>query len=212
MGTQRERRTLTTALELREIDDGAGGKRRVFEGYALKFNKRSEDLGGFDEVLRENCLDGADMSNVVALYNHDASYPLARSTVPSGEGSLQLTVDGIGLRFTLTPTETSYAADLERNMRAGVVNQCSFAFTVADDGQAWTYERDIDTYHREVTKIARLWDVSIVTTPAYPDTEAVASERAFAAAKAADEAARQAAEEREALKRRLAVEVECLVD
>ena len=147
MGAQRERRTLTTALELREIDDGAGGKRRVFEGYALKFNRRSENLGGFDEILRENCLDGTDMSNVVALYNHDASYPLARSTVPSGEGSLQLTVDGIGLRFTLTPTETSYAADLERNMRAGVVNQCSFAFTVADDGQAWAYERDADTYH-----------------------------------------------------------------
>ena len=149
MGAQRERRTLTTALELREIDDGAGGKRRVFEGYALKFNRRSENLGGFDEILRENCLDGTDMSNVVALYNHDASYPLARSTVPSGEGSLRLTVDGIGLRFTLTPTETSYAADLERNMRAGVVNQCSFAFTVADDGQAWTYEHDIDMYHRD---------------------------------------------------------------
>lgn len=180
MGQEKERRILTTKLEVRELENEEGV---LIEGYALKFNKVSENLGGYDEVLDARCLDAANMDNVVALFNHNENYPLARNTVKDGAGSLQLVVDTIGLRFILRPTKTSYSQDLIENMRAGVITQCSFAFTVADDGQTWEYEREADIYHRKITNIDRLWDVSLVTTPAYPDTEAVASQRMFDKAK-----------------------------
>ena len=175
-----ERRTITTKFETRMSDDG---KTTVIEGYALKFGKLSEDLGGVDETLQRGCLDGADMSNVVALINHDPNYPLARNTIASGPGSLQLSVDDVGLKFRLTPTDTGYVRDLLSNMDAGVVNQCSFAFTLDPDGVDWSYDKEADMYHRTITKITRLWDVSVVTTPAYPDTDAQAVQRALAKAK-----------------------------
>lgn len=171
-----ERRVIRTDFEVRQLDDG---KTTVIEGYALKFGKLSEDLGGMDEILQRGCLDGADMSNVVALINHNADYPLARSTVPDGVGHLDLSVDDVGLKFSLTPTDTGYARDLMTNMAAGVINQCSFAFTLADGGADWAYESETDMYHRTIKHIARLWDVSIVTTPAYPDTEAQAVQRSL---------------------------------
>lgn len=119
---KRERRINQTQFEIRTLEDG---KTIILEGYALKFGKRSEDFGGVDEILERGCLDKTDMSNVVALINHDPNYPLARNTVREGPGHLSLSVDDTGLRFSLIPTDTAYAKDLMTNMAAGVVNQCS---------------------------------------------------------------------------------------
>jgi HK97 family phage prohead protease len=175
----KEIRLLTTPVELRAASDGGA---EYIEGYALKFERWSDVLGfwfPFREILSSTALDEADMSNVVALINHDANLPLARNTVSSDVGSLQLDVDNIGLHFKFQPTDTSYSRDLMANVRAGVVNQCSFAFTVAsDDGaEEWDYNEDLDIYERRINKIARIWDISVVTTPAYPDTEAVVGQR-----------------------------------
>lgn len=136
-------------------------------GYALKFDRPSEDLG-FTEFIDSRALDEADMSNVVALLNHDSNYVLGRT----GK-NLELEVDEIGLRFKLELTETSYARDLLENMKNGLIDKCSFAFTV--DEEDWT-ERD-GKYERVIRKINKLYDVSVVTTPAYNDTEAVLSAR-----------------------------------
>lgn len=152
----------------------------VIEGYALKYDKPSEILGGFTrfiERIAPGALDGADMSNVVATINHDQNQVLGRSGV-----NLDLTLDEIGLKFTVIPTDTSFARDLITNIKAGVINQCSFAFTVApdDDAQDWIDStRDGVDYERTIRKIDHLFDVSIVTTPAYPDTEAKVGERSI---------------------------------
>ena len=83
---KRERRINQIQFEIRTLDDG---KTIILEGYALKFGKRSEDFGGVDEILERGCLDKTDMSNVVALINHDPNYPLARNTVREGPGHLE---------------------------------------------------------------------------------------------------------------------------
>ena len=70
----------------------------VIEGYALKYDKPSEILGGFTrfiERIAPGALDSADMSNVVATINHDQNQVLGRSGV-----NLDLTLDEIGLKFT----------------------------------------------------------------------------------------------------------------
>lgn len=203
---KRERRINQTQFEIRTLEDG---KTIILEGYALKFGKRSEDFGGVDEILECGCLDKTDMSNVVALINHDPNYPLARNTVREGPGHLSLSVDDTGLRFSLIPTDTAYAKDLMTNMTAGVVNQCSFAFTLAESGADWSYESEKDMYHRAVKHIERLWDVSIVTTPAYPDTEAQAVQRSMRESKEAY--VNSLKEEQENIrKRKLDIELELL--
>lgn len=175
MTTDLEMRQVTTTINLRQIDDS---QEQVIEGYALKFNKESSVLGNylrFKEILDPHALDGANMEDVVATFNHDQNQVLGRTKV-----NLELTVDNIGLKFRVKPTDTQFARDLITNIKAGVINQCSFAFTIPDEqgAEEWVEsdEEGVD-YVRTVRKIDHLYDVSVVTTPAYPDTEATVGAR-----------------------------------
>jgi phage head maturation protease len=57
-------------------------------------------------------------------------------------------------------------------MDRGDVDQCSFSFTVPQGGAEWTEDRDLGCEIRTVNKISRLFDVSVVTYPAYTQTSA----------------------------------------
>lgn len=166
----KEIRQVTTQIELRS--DGESNE--IIEGYALKFDKWSDDLGWFREKLASKSLEKTDMSNVTALFNHNESQILGRSGI-----NLELGVDNIGLRFKVKPTDTSYSRDLMENIRQGVINQCSFAFTVSreQDSEEWRENLESGIYERTIKNIDKLYDVSVVTTPAYPDTEAVVGAR-----------------------------------
>lgn len=157
------------SIEKREFGDETP---IIIRGYALKFDKPSEDLG-FIEYLDKRCLDDADMSNVVALMNHDNNYVLARTG-----RNLNLGVDETGLWFEFEPNNTSYVRDLIENMSSGLINKCSFAFSVRKDGDSWE-KREDGKYVRTIRAIDKLYDVSIVTTPAYDDTEALLSTRSL---------------------------------
>ena len=170
---EKEVRQLTTEIEVRSAD--GEDTKDFIEGYALKFNRWSQVLGGwFKEIIDPRALDGADMGAVTALFNHSDDMILGRSGV-----NLELEVDAIGLKFRVTPTNTSYANDLMENIRMGIVNQCSFAMS-GIEGE-WKESEDPDVYERRITKIEKLWDVSVVTNPAYLDTEAVVGARSKAA-------------------------------
>ncbi|MDW5524623.1 HK97 family phage prohead protease [Carnobacterium maltaromaticum] len=166
----KEIRQVTTQIELRS--DGESNE--IIEGYALKFDKWSDNLGWFREKLASKSLEKTDMSNVTALFNHNESQILGRSGI-----NLELDVDNIGLRFKVKPTDTSYSRDLMENIRQGVINQCSFAFTVSreQDSEEWRENLESGIYERTIKNIDKLYDVSVVTTPAYPDTEAVVGAR-----------------------------------
>ena len=137
-------------------------------------------MGGFVrfvEHIAPGALDNTDMSNVVATINHDQNQVLGRSGV-----NLTLIPDKTGLKFSVKPTDTTFARDLITNIKAGVINQCSFAFTVADneDAQEWQDStRDGIDYERTIRQIDHLYDVSVVTTPAYPDTVATVGQRSI---------------------------------
>lgn len=175
MTTDLETRQVTTTINLRQIDDS---QEQVIEGYALKFNKESSVLGNylrFKEIIDAHALDTTIMDDVLATFNHDQNQVLGRTKV-----NLELTVDNIGLKFRVKPTDTQFARDLIVNIKAGVINQCSFAFTIPDEqgAEEWVEsdEESVD-YVRTVRKIDHLYDVSVVTTPAYPDTEATVGAR-----------------------------------
>lgn len=169
--TEKEIRKVSSEMEVRSVGEG---EKQVVVGYALKFNKWSETLGGFfREILDPGCLRSADMSNVVALFNHNENNILGRT----GK-NLELFVDEFGLRFEVTPTNTSYAKDLMENIRSGIVSQCSFAFSLPDERGAEEWSEGTDgILERRIMKINRIYDVSPVTTPAYPDTDVIISPR-----------------------------------
>lgn len=154
-------------FEVRTLEDEG---KTVISGYALKFNKPSEDLG-FTEYIDREALTGADMSNVVALLNHDSNYVLGRSG-----RNLTLSVDDAGLFFEIEPNDTSYVRDLMENMRSGLIDKCSFAFSIAKGGDEWRESKE-GRYERTVKQIDKLYDVSVVTSPAYEDTVALLSQR-----------------------------------
>jgi HK97 family phage prohead protease len=183
--TLKEIRATTIPMEIREATEETPA---TIEGYALKFNKASEPMGFGDYRFREqidpHALDKADLSNVVALFNHDQSQVLGRTGV-----NLDLSVDETGLRYVLTPPNTSLGKDLVENVRAGIISQSSFAFTIPDnsDAQKWTRDGDADApYNRLIRSIDHIYDVSPVTTPAYPDTEVKVGSRSLDAIKALD--------------------------
>jgi len=144
--------------------EGENGERKI-TGYAAIFNRRSENLGGFVEIIRpgafRKAVEGAD---VRALFNHDPNYVLGRTT----NGSLTLEENQKGLKFTATPPDTQWADDLLKSIERGDVSQCSFSFRVAENGDKWTEEKGAVT--RELLELEYLGDVGPVTFPAYPQT------------------------------------------
>lgn len=162
-----EMRATPTEVKIRSAEDGT--ETRSIEGYALKFNKRSQPLMGgyFVEILDSRCLDNTDMSNVVATFNHDESRLLGRTGV-----NLTLTKDNVGLRFKIDLPNTTLGNDILEEVRMGILSQCSFAFTLPDDNaDVWTRSNEDDAkFKRTILAIDKLYDVSVVTTPAYEDT------------------------------------------
>ena len=142
----------------------------VIIGYAAKFDTRSNNLGGFVEIIAKGAFDDVLENDVRALFNHDRNFVLGR--VPAG--TLKLSIDEVGLRYEITPPDTQTVRDLVLEpLKRGDITQSSFAYRLPSDGYRWD-EGDDGVYVRTITRISKLLDVSPVTYPAYDDTEASA--------------------------------------
>lgn len=151
-------------VELRSQEEESN----VVEGLAIVFN-RSADLGWFTEEISPRALLGAQMDDVVLNFNHNNDVVLARTT----NGSLALDMRDDGVYMTSKIVQTSQGKDILKLVREGLINKMSFAFTIADDGEKWTTDAQ-GREHRVIERIDRLYDVSLVTFPAYPQTGAFA--------------------------------------
>lgn len=151
-----------------ETINQSNSESRLVEGYAVVFQKRSIDLGGFYEVIDRSALDGViEKSDIVCLLDHDIKRGvLARSR--NGNGSLKLSVDDKGLYFSFDAPKTALGDEILEGVRRGDISSCSFAFTVDDD--EYTKEAD-GTILRTIRKVNQLYDISLVYKPAYNDTE-----------------------------------------
>lgn len=154
-------------LELRDADPDpeTGANRWEFVGHAAVFDSLSENLGGFREVIKRGAFKDVLSDDVRLLVNHDPNMPLAR-----GE-QLELTEDPTGLQVrAMIREDLSYARDLRINLEEGNVTQMSFAFgsDVEDD---WSEDED-GLLVRTIKRFGSLFDVSPVTYPAYPATDA----------------------------------------
>jgi uncharacterized protein len=146
-------------------------------GYAARFNVRSQDLGGFVEVIEPGAFDEVLGDDVVALFNHDPNMPLARTTA----GTLRLAVDDIGLRYEFDLASDDCSEQVAAYINDGRVAGSSFGFTVAMDGDRWD-RLDDGVILRTIKRFARLFDVSPVTYPAYLATDVQLRAEAVASA------------------------------
>lgn len=158
-------------MEFRNADSivAKDDENMIIEGYALRFNTESNPLGinqKFVETIDSNSLENADLSDVRCLIDHNSSYVLGRTTAKT----LNLKVDDEGLHFRCQLPNTTYAKDLYENVKLGNINQCSFGFSVDKDGDSFEKRND-GLFKRTIKKIKSLQDVSVVTYPAYKDTD-----------------------------------------
>lgn len=162
---------LLTGLKVEKRADGEDYIPMI-SGYAAVFDTETV-IGGKDWGFREKIAKGAfsealKISDVRALFNHEEEYVLGRTK----SGTLRLTEDDRGLKVEIDPPDTQDARDLITKMQRGDIDQMSFAFTMEGGVQTWDETGDMPL--RIIEKVGELMDVSVVTFPAYPETEAAA--------------------------------------
>lgn len=159
-----ETRTNAVQFEVREADDGG----MTFEGYASVFNSRSENLGGFTEVVAPGAFKRSlrARNDIKLLWNHDTGSVLGSTRA----GTLTLTEDDRGLKVRADLAPTSLGKDVAVLLRRGDIDAMSFGFSVIKD--TW----DASGSERTLNSV-RLHEVSIVAFPAYQGTAGTTSVR-----------------------------------
>lgn len=173
-----ERRTMkVTAPDVEERAEMSTEQPMIVEGYAVVYDQpQTYEFGDetYTETITRGALDGADMRRTVMRYNHnDSIFALARTK----NGSLQMMSDDYGLKIRAELIDTQSNRDVYKMIRSGLIDEMSFAFTVAKGGDTWTYSDDYKTVTRNINAIDTVYDVSAVDTGFYENTSIYA--RAF---------------------------------
>lgn len=153
----KEIRKLDLQFRAEETDD----KKMEIKGYAVVFN--SPETYSYTEVISDKALDNADMSDVVLRYNHNDSFMVLART---RNDSLKLSVDEKGLMIdAILQDDITDHKNIFNAIKSGLIDKQSFAFVVDED------EYDYDTDTRTITKIGKVFDVSVVDQPFYNATD-----------------------------------------
>jgi HK97 family phage prohead protease len=157
--------------------------RPVLTGYAVRYNTLSVDLGGFRETILPGAFDKVlsrqrGKQDVVALFNHDPNQLLGRTS----SGTLELTSDDKGLRYSVVLPNTELGRTIGELVARSDLRGSSFAFTVPADGKGeqWTQGED-GKPRRSIREVSGLFDVSVVTHPAYPSSTTSVARRSLEA-------------------------------
>ena len=151
-----------------DIDIKEDGEKLILEGRPIVFESETLIGGeerGFYEVIDKNAIDMSTLKDCCLKYNHNNStLILARVR----NKSLQLSIDekGVLMRAELQPNVQQHR-DIYNLVKSGLLDSMSFAFIVKEQ----QVERSGRLLKRRITKIGRIFEISIVDTPAYSDTE-----------------------------------------
>lgn len=190
MKTEREYRS---ALEFRAAEN----EDYIVEGYATTFNDPYVlyECDGLDysEQIDRHAFDEADMRDVILQFDHSG-----RVYARIKNGTLFLSVDDHGLKVRADLSRTENSRNLYEDIKAGLVSEMSFAFTVAAD------EYNHETRTRTITKIKKVYDCSVVSIPANPNTS-ISARDYFNGVIEAEAAERRKAEAIEAQKAKIRI-------
>lgn len=147
--------------------------KKIIEGYAARYNVESRYLyqngKAFVEIIERGAFAEVLENDVYLTFNHSKDKVLARTI----NNTLTLKEDENGLFFRAELNNTTTANDLYEMVSRQDVVENSFSFSVEDRGQKW--ERNAEGVPlRRISRIAGLYDVSVVTHAAYPETSVYA--------------------------------------
>jgi HK97 family phage prohead protease len=161
-------------FRLAESDEGGSW----VEGYAAVFESPTVlyefDGVQYKETIERSAFEASDMRDVILNYNHEGKV-VARTR----NKTLQLAVDDRGLFVRARLDGTEEGRRMFEEIQGGYLDKMSFAFSIAEE------EFDKQSRTRSIKKIQRLYDVSVVSLPAYDDTSI--SARSFFSAVAEEE-------------------------
>ena len=168
MRDNRQIRCKLAQFETRE--DGSGDL--YISGYFSVFNSAYEIFPGATESIAETAFDEALSDDIRALVNHDSTLVLGRNKA----GTLVLKTDARGLWGDIKVNQNDQdAMNLYERVKRGDVDQCSFGFDILDE----EFEDRGNTVHWTIRKV-KLYEVSVVTFPAYEDTSVSARSKQLA--------------------------------
>ena len=154
----RQTRTSNASFTTREAEGG-----RRIEGYFAVFGDIYELWPGATESIDPHAFDEALDDDIRCLIDHDTRLVVGRTT----PGTLTLRVDDHGLfGSALVNEKDTDATNAYARVERGDVNQCSFGFDIFDEE---TQRREDGSVHFIIKKV-KLYEVSIVTFPAYKNT------------------------------------------
>ena len=154
-------------LRISEIraNEPAGTDGLILEGMPIVYDQPTtinDPAGKYIEIIRSGALDGADLTDARLLYNHDLNkVPLARTPK-----TMQFLKDPAGLKMIATLPDTTEAKSVHTAVMRGDLSGMSFAFKVPIDGDSY----DAATNTRTINKIEKVYEISVVPFPAYPQT------------------------------------------
>ncbi len=152
-------------------DEETGDK--YISGYFSVFNSNYEMWQGASESIDPGAFDGALGDDIRCLTDHDSRLVLGRTRA----GTLFLRTDEKGLWGEVKiNSKDQDAVNLYERVARGDVNQCSFGFEILDEER--TEDPVSGDVHWTIKKV-KLHEVSVVTFPAYEDTEVTARKREF---------------------------------
>lgn len=159
-------KTVNKEVRLAELRTEEAEGKMILEGYAIVFESETligDEEHGFKEIIDKDSLKESQMKDVPLKYNHMDNFLILARTKNK---SLTLEVDEKGLKVHAELLDTEFNKDIYKMVQAGLLDKMSFAFTVAK--QSWDRSGKVPV--RRILGIERLYDVSIVDTPAYDAT------------------------------------------
>lgn len=181
----------TCGLQVRQTDEGQQG--REIEGRPIVFGVRSVNLTPWSsrrvvyEVLEPGCITNEllQRSDVVLNLNHSTQVQNVLGRCRNGKGTLSLTLGAYNVGCRCEMPNTNNANDALELMRRGDITGMSFAFMddYEDSENGVSYERTEEVvdgkevWIRHVKRITGLYDVAIVTNPAYEQTSVATREQ-----------------------------------
>ena len=142
------------------------------EGYFAVFGSEYRMWENAIETIDEDAFNETVDGDVRALVNHDSTLVLGRTTA----GTLTLRVDRTGLWGSILINQSDQdAMNLYERVKRGDVSQCSFGFDILDQS-AEVMENGTTVWR---LKKVELYEVSVVTFPAYEDTSVIARKKDY---------------------------------
>ena len=132
----------------------------IVEGYASTFDTYPLfEIEGttYYERIEPTAFEGVDTRDTLFMYNHEG-----RVFARTRNKTLSVGTDDHGLKIKADLSKTEGARSIYEDIKNGLIDRMSFAFTVAEGGDYY----DSATHTRTITKIKKIYDVSAVSLPA----------------------------------------------